>query len=177
MQILRLPPEMITELAMGNSDPITIAKKYDYTLEDYMQIATYEWFHREVANRKSQLESEGFTTKAKMASLAEDLLVDVYAAAKLSDSINAKLDVAKYLSKIGGLEPQPGIQSVGGAGFSVTINFPTPAVGANPTTQDQQHSITIEGVSTSLDVEDAEEITRPEIREINSDLVYEEITA
>ena len=175
MEILELPPAMITDLAMGNSDPIAIVKKYDYTFEDYMKMATYDWFHRAVAARKTPLESEGFTAKIKFGAMAEDLLANAYRAAVVSDSVAIKLDVAKYLSKISGLEPQPGIQAVGGAGFSVTINFPNqPALNATPHTSDQPHSITIEGVSTQLDAEDAEEITLPEIREINSDLTYDE---
>ena len=125
MEILELPPAMITDLAMGNSDPIAIVKKYDYTFEDYMKMATYDWFHRAVAERKTQLESEGFTAKIKFGAMAEDLLANAYRAAVVSDSVAIKLDVAKYLSKISGLEPQPNAVQLGGGGgaFQLVINF------------------------------------------------------
>lgn len=158
MEILELPPAMITDLAMGNSDPIAIVKKYDYTFEDYMKMATYDWFHRAVAERKTQLESEGFTAKIKFGAMAEDLLANAYRAAVVSDSVAIKLDVAKYLSKISGLEPQPGIQAVGGAGFSVTFNFN----GSPP--------VTIEGVPNAQEERTTSRSDIEDIRVVDSNL-------
>lgn len=122
--VLRIKPEMIAELAMGGHDPITIAEKYGYTHDDYIRFSTYAWFHRAVEAKRETLEAEGFTVQNKMAGLAEDLLMDAYEAAVKSDSVQNKLDVAKYLAKIGGLEPQPGAALVSGGGFQLTINIP-----------------------------------------------------
>lgn len=120
--LTQLPAEMLMEMAMGLGDPIAIASRYGYDQNDYIRMSTQPWFHREIDRLAKELEANGFTVKQKMASLAEDLLIDTYRAAKSSDSVALRLDVAKYLSKIGGLEPQPGVQAAG-AGFSLTINL------------------------------------------------------
>jgi hypothetical protein len=123
LNVFDLPPQMMRDLAMGLGTPIDIVGKYGYTADDYIKMCGHQWFHKEVEKYTETIASEGFTTKHKMTMLAEDLLADAYRAAKASDSVQNKLDVAKYLSKISGLEPQPGAVVAAGGGFSVVFNF------------------------------------------------------
>ena len=123
---LRVPPEFIMELAMGVTDPYKLAKKYDITEQEYLQLHTYPWFNKAVAHQKEQLEKAGFDFHAKMKMLAEDMLVHTYHAAKLSEAVGVKLDVAKHLTKVAGLEPAQGAanQQANTPSFSITISLP-----------------------------------------------------
>lgn len=122
MIITQLQAEMILEIAMGLTPPLAVAEKYGYSQDEYLKMAGYPWFHRQIDEAKKKLESEGYTFRAKMAAMAEDLLVSAYQQAKKSVSAETQLDVAKYLSKVSGLEPTAG-QPVAAAGFSISINF------------------------------------------------------
>lgn len=122
-------PEMILEIAAGIENPVVVAKRYGVEPADYARMAMTPWFAKELDAKRKMLEDDGFTVRAKAAMLAEDLMVDTYRAAKLSESVGAKLDVLKHLSKLGDLEPKPGNHAPVGGGFSITIKLPDNYVG------------------------------------------------
>ncbi len=144
MELTQLPAEMMVKIAMGMDSPIAIAAEFGFTSDEFLKMSTQPWFFKQIDDTKQRLEAEGFTFKNKMAALAEDLLIDAYQHARRSVDVSAKLDVAKYISKVAGLEPVTG-QAVGaGGGFSLVINIPpshghggapqTITVDATPTT-------------------------------------------
>lgn len=145
---------MIEDMAMGLGDPISIAARYGYSSDDYLIMSTQPWFVRMVDDRRESLQAEGFSFTSKMSILAEELLVHTYRAALATESVAQKLDVAKYLSKLSGLEPQPAngntlsINGGGGAGFSITFNFagqkPMNVTGENPDMKTIEHTPTSE---------------------------------
>ncbi len=120
---------MVMEIAAGIDNPVVIAKRYGVEPAEYARMALSPWFVKEIDNKRKMLEDDGFTVRAKAAMLAEDLMVDTYRAAKISESVGAKLDVLKHLSKLGDLEPKPGQQAPIGGGFSITIKLPENYVG------------------------------------------------
>lgn len=130
----QLPPQLYTDIAMGLKPSAEVFIDHGYTADDYMKASTMAWFRRACEAAKARLESEGFTFKNKMSALAEDLLVDAWRAAKVTTNLEDKLDVAKYLSKVAGLEPVNGQVGAGGGGFSVTINIPSPTGKTEPLT-------------------------------------------
>lgn len=143
MDPLSVKPELIYELAMGVGDPAAVAKKHGYSELELMQMHTYPWFNKALSDRRDELEKSGFDFRAKMKMLAEDMIIDVYQAAKLSNAVSSKLDVAKHLTKIAGLEPAVGANPAAqGAGFSITINFnggrETVTLEANKNAEDAQ---------------------------------------
>ena len=124
---LKIPPEMLVELALGMEDPVTVARRHGYSEKDYETLAKQPWFLKVLSAKQQELADQGWTFRAKMAMLAEDLLVDVWMEAKSSESASFKLDAAKYLTKVADLEPKPAQQSAGaggGGGFSIVINIP-----------------------------------------------------
>jgi hypothetical protein len=124
VSLLDVKPELIIDVALGIHPLPKLAAKYGMTELELMQLHTRDWFNRAVAEKKAELESAGFNFKAKMTLMAEDLLIDAYHAAKLSDAVTPKLDVAKHLAKLAGLEPQPGANlQLGNTGVQVVINF------------------------------------------------------
>jgi len=145
MNPLRVPPEMISEMAMGMGSQLECAKRHGYTDLEFLQLCTYPWFTRAVEEEKAKLESEGFTFHNKMAKMAESLLIETYEAAIKSDSVSLKLEVAKHLAKLGRLEPQPNqpaLQQVGG--FQLTIHFSKPPEGY------EDKTVTLEAQATEV---------------------------
>lgn len=142
MNVLQLPADMLVDLAMGVTPAIDIVAKYGYSVEDYMRMSTYAWFHKAVEEKRTEIEAKGFSFQSKMGMMAELLLVDAFIAAQQSESANVKLDVAKYLTKISGLEPQPGVGVAAGGGFSITINLgANKSVTVNASPQEQRDQI------------------------------------
>ena len=143
---------MVTEMAMGLGSAPEIAARYGINEAEFLELSSYVWYQKMLAERREQLVSEGFTFKTKMGALAEDILVDAYRLAMLSDSVQNKLDVGKYLTKIAGLEPMPNQLVNPGGGFS--INIVLPQIGTTP-----QRIVTIEAtpVPAESDAQESED--------------------
>ena len=125
MDPLSVPPELILDLALGIHPHDKLAQKYGITEHDLLKLHTQEWFNRQLKERRAELERAGFDFKAKVRLLAEDMVVDAYIAAKKSDAVTPKLDVAKHLTKLAGLEPNPALAAAQGApSFSINISLP-----------------------------------------------------
>jgi len=130
MNPLQISPEMLNEFAMELGTPLEIAKKYGLSDLEFLKLSGNPWFERAVKERRAQMEAEGFTFHAKMAMMAETLLVDTWRAAQQSESVALKLEVAKHLAKLGRLEPQPNQNLVAQTGgFQLTIHFSKPPEG------------------------------------------------
>lgn len=148
---LRINPEMLSEIAMGLGTPVEIAYKYGLTELEFMQLSGHKWFERAVEERRAQLEAEGFTPRAKFANMAEDLLTHCYRQALVSNSLSLALDVAKYLTKVGGLEPQPNQQlTAAGAGFQLVINVPGTAANTPQNLTIDAHATTLTDLTEDL---------------------------
>ena len=124
-QKLLLPPELVTEVALGIEPATTLFKRYGYSDAEYQQISTSTWFSKEIVAKRAALEADGFNFPAKMKMLAEDLMTEAYLHAKESDSVSAKLEVGKYLAKLADLEPRANAQAVSGPGFQINISIPS----------------------------------------------------
>lgn len=126
------PREMIEEISLGIEHPPTVASRYGFDPTDYALLEQQDWFLRSVNERREELKRSGWTFRAKMGMMAEELLVDAWRTAKLSDSASVKLEVAKYLTKVADLEPKEKAQVQQGTGFSINIqiNHANPAKAA-----------------------------------------------
>lgn len=126
MDPLNVPAEMILDLALGINPHDKIAQKYGISEHELLKLHTQDWFNRQLNEQRTSLEKAGFDFKAKVRMLAEDMVVDAYHAAKKSDAVTPKLDVAKHLTKLAGLEPQTGPNAAQGSGpsFSISISLP-----------------------------------------------------
>lgn len=131
-QFLHLPPEMLAEIASGFEDPVRIAARYGYDQAAYDTLTSQDWFTNSIEAKRAELRRSGWTFKAKAALMAEDMLEETYLAAKQSDSVGTKLEVAKYLTKIADLEPRTNAPVATGPGFSITINLPATAAHNTP---------------------------------------------
>lgn len=122
---LRVPPEMMTELALGMEDGVLVAQRYGFSAADFVVLMGQPWFTKALQIKREGLEKDGNIFRAKMSMLAEDLLMDLWAAAKTSESGGLKLDVAKLFTKLADLEPKNTQQVfAGNTGYQIVINIP-----------------------------------------------------
>lgn len=124
--LIDVPAEMITDIAVGLEPAANIALRYGYGSREFESLQRQSWFVRKVGQAREDIEASGWTIKEKARMLAEALLVDAFRAAKNSDSVQNKLDVAKFAAKLGDLEPKPNAgQLIGAAGgVNITITIP-----------------------------------------------------
>lgn len=115
--------DMLMELALGLEPPGDIAARYQFTPTDFERIQSTTWFKRALAQKKQELEDNGYTFRAKMALLAEDQILDTYRAIRASDSLTLKLELSKYLTKLADLEPKQALTAAQGGGFMININL------------------------------------------------------
>ena len=57
---LRVPPEMVLQIASGLDDPLAIALRYGYTEEEFASLQNWQPFAQEVAKCRAELEKSGF---------------------------------------------------------------------------------------------------------------------
>jgi N-acetylglutamate synthase-like GNAT family acetyltransferase len=121
---------MVVEIAQGLEDPTQIAERYGLTPTQFGKIAKHRAFRLAVLAKMSELKTTGVTFKLRASVMAERLLDLLYKRATDDQAATATtLEVAKWLAKMGQLEPKE--EKVGpaqvGTGFSVTINLNQPA--------------------------------------------------
>lgn len=122
---LKVPPEMMTELALGMEDGVLIAQRHGFSAADFAALMGQPWFMKALKAKQDDLEANGLTFRAKMGMLAEDLLIDLWMAAKQSDSASLKLDASKLFAKLADLEPKNNQQVfAGNSGYQIVINVP-----------------------------------------------------
>jgi hypothetical protein len=122
--ILHYSPEMVAELAMGAEHPHEIAERYGVDAVDYEHLAAQEWFGRLVAQKRHEFHDTGMLFIAKAGMMAEALLTRLFQQS-MAGSIPAPLtvEVAKQLTDIGRLKPQPLNTQPGVAGNGFAINI------------------------------------------------------
>jgi hypothetical protein len=122
--ILHYSPEMVADLAMGAEHPHEIADRYGVDAVDYEHLASQEWFQRLVAQKRSEFHDTGMLFIAKAGMMAEALLTRLFQQS-MAGAIPPPLtvEVAKQLTDIGRLKPQPLNTQPGASGNAFAINI------------------------------------------------------
>lgn len=156
------PQQMMLEIAAGMEHPENIAKRYGFTVAEYQAMAETPYFQQQVVHYEAELRATGVTFARKAAMLAEDLLVDAYQMAKASDDHQQVLETAKWLAKMGRLEPattqraeSPSGNAGGSAVFQLSINLGGSAPRQETITVDAK-VVEVLAVNRDLGTEDAE---------------------
>ena len=123
--LVNIDPQFIQELATGVEDPDSIARRYNFTDDEWKELQDNEWLRREVENAIAERNKSGktFTTKAKV--MAEKLIDHVFQKS-LDPNVPLKDKVASLvaIAKLGNLEPEKTQKVEAGPGFSITITVP-----------------------------------------------------
>ena len=141
--LIDTPVEMIHEIAVGLELPHEVALRYGYSQSEYQTLEKTKWYQRALAQAREEQEANGLSLTTKMRIMAESMLVHTFHAAKASESVQNKLDVAKYLSKLADIEPKQNQQLAPTSGFNIVINIPDYG-------QSDSKTITLEGHANEL---------------------------
>jgi hypothetical protein len=122
----RLSPEMINEIATGLEDPFEIAKRYDFTREEWDQIKDRPDYQKAVSAVRAEMERTGKTFRLKASVMADALMSNMYTFAMNADTpVRDKAAALQLLTKVADLEPKSGdSKASSGPAFSITINLP-----------------------------------------------------
>lgn len=124
LPLIDIDAKFILEVASGLREPAVIAEEYGYSAEQWLFLKTHPPFVKAVDAKKDELKANGYTFRLKAAVAAEDLLGDVYLAAKDEDaSFHTKLESLKFLARAAGLDAPATKETESGPGFSITINL------------------------------------------------------
>jgi hypothetical protein len=121
---LDVPPEMMLGLAMGSEPPLTLAAQHGFTPSELDALQSQEWFNQEVARLRSELLISGKLGEIKFGMMGETLITRAFVESCDPDvPISVKLEVAKYLLKVGNREPKPQAAGSQGPMFSIKIDL------------------------------------------------------
>lgn len=128
------PAQLPMALAMDLEEEDEILARFSLTKERYELLKPLPAFRKALAEAQKDLRENGHTFKAKARVIAEDYLDHLYRDClhKETVGISTKVDVWKYLVKVGGLEPAPAKLETSGAQstVSIVINLDAPGGGA-----------------------------------------------
>jgi len=118
-----IPQEMVALVAQGMEDPAEVAARFGVTGEKWEKLQSWKPFLDAVAAHRAELEASGYVLQTKLKWMASDITEDLYIQARAPQaSIAQKLETAKFLTKLAGMEPKDG-QAKAGEGFQITINL------------------------------------------------------
>lgn len=120
------PAQLPIALALQVEDIPAILDRFGITPERFELLKPLPAFRKAVAEAQRDVREQGHTFKLKCKAIAEDFLDTLYLELQ-SDSVglSTKVDVFKYLTKMGGLEPQAAAvaQGTGQPQVNIQINL------------------------------------------------------
>ena len=131
------PVMLPLEIALNPTKLQDIREAYGIEDDDWEELKSNEAFRLAVKQATERIAEEGMSYKLKAQTLAEQQLANLKSIADDETTPAAvRVDVAKFLAKVAGYEPQKADASANqGPGFSININFgaSTTATTALPT--------------------------------------------
>lgn len=117
-------PQLPLALAMDVEDEDAILARFDLSREKYELLKPLPAFRKALAEAQKSLREQGHTFKIKCAGIAEEFLDQLYL--ELYDpgvGLTTKIDVVKWMTKMGGLEPAPVKEAAGSNAPQVNIQI------------------------------------------------------
>jgi len=123
------PAQLPVALAMDLEDESQILARFGISPERFNLLKPLPAFRKALAEAQRDLRENGHTFKLKARGIAEDYLDQLYLDLhNPTVGITTKVDVFKYLTKVGGLEPLPQKEAPIAAGnpIQIIINLDAP---------------------------------------------------
>jgi hypothetical protein len=123
--LTNIPAELVAGCAQGLEDPDEIAARFGLYGETWQQIKESKPFQLAVAEKKAELEKNGWVFRQKAAMGAEMVLEKVIVDLMSNETgTNTRLEGLKTLAKLANLEPKEDKGAAAGPGFQININLP-----------------------------------------------------
>jgi hypothetical protein len=151
---LRVPPEMVLQIASGLDEPADIAHRYGFTPEEFASLQSWTPFVQEVAKCRAEIEKSGFDFVLDARLKAKELSNVIFLRAMSTDATFGQVhDAFRTFTEFGDLKPKPpqNPTTPGGpsSGFSINI-----VLNSDPRSQRDPNS------KTTIDVTPVEEPLR-----------------
>jgi len=118
------PAQFPVALAMEVEDLPAILARFEITPERFELLKPLPAFRKAVAEAQRDVREQGHTFKLKCKGIAEDFLDNLYHELQNPQvGLSTKVDVFKYLTKMGGLEPVPVPATAASSAVAVQINI------------------------------------------------------
>ncbi len=155
---LRVPPEMVLQIASGLDDPVDIALRYGFTAEEFTSLQAWQPFQQEVAKARAEIEKSGFDFVLDARLKAKELSNVIFLRAMSTDATFTQVhDAFRTFTEFGDLKPKPPptanqANPGGPSGFSINIVLNSdPRVQRDPNSKN--HTIDITPTPASLTIE------------------------
>jgi hypothetical protein len=135
---LRVPAEMVMQIASGLDTPEDIATRYGYTAEEFAALKEWQPFVQEVAKVRAELEKSGFDFVLDSRLKAKELSNVIFLRAMKDDATFGQVhDAFRTFTEFADLKPKPvpAPGAPGGGsnpGFSISIVFSGKAPPTSP---------------------------------------------
>jgi hypothetical protein len=105
---LRVPPEMVLQIASGLDDPAEIAQRYGYDEQQFTALQAWQPFVQEVAKCRAELEKSGFDFVLDSRLKAKELSNAIFVRAMASDATFGQVhDAFRTFTEFADLKPKP----------------------------------------------------------------------
>lgn len=120
-----VPAELVIACAQGLEDPDVIAERFGLTGPSWVQLKESKPFQLAVAEKKAELEKNGWVFRQKAAMGAEMVLEKVIVDLMSNETgTNTRLEGLKTLAKLANLEPKEEKVQSSAPAFQISINIP-----------------------------------------------------
>ena len=125
---LRVPPEMVLQIASGLDDPLEIALRYGYTEEQFTALQSWIPFVQEVARTRAEIEKSGFDFVLDSRLKAKELSNVIFLRAMRTDATFGQVhDAFRTFTEFADLKPKTTTQidprNPNAPAFSIQIVF------------------------------------------------------
>ena len=118
------PAQLPIALALQVEDIPAILDRFGITPDRFELLKPLPAFRKAVAEAQRDVREQGHTFKVKCKAIAEDFLDSLYLELQNPQvGLTTKVDVFKYLTKMGGLEPQAAVAAQGTGAPTVQIQI------------------------------------------------------
>lgn len=118
------PAQFPVALALGVEEQADILTRFDISPERFEMLKPLPAFRKAVAEAQKEIREQGHTFKIKCKGIAEDFLDDLYLELQNPQvGLSTKVDVFKYLTRMGGLEPQAQVAGTQSSAPQVNIQI------------------------------------------------------
>lgn len=118
------PAQLPIALALQVEDIPAILDRFGITPERFELLKPLPAFRKAVAEAQRDVREQGHTFKLKCKAIAEDFLDSLYLELQNPQvGLTTKVDVFKYLTKMGGLEPQAAVAASQNQAVAVSIQI------------------------------------------------------
>jgi len=118
------PAQFPVALALEVEDIPSILDRFNITPERFELLKPLPAFRKALAEAQRDVREQGHTFKLKCKGIAEDFLDNLYLELQNPQvGLNTKVDVFKYLTKMGGLEPTVAAAGTQSSAVAVQINI------------------------------------------------------